>query len=384
MNNNKKYILICQATRYLIVDILNVFAENGSEIELFTGEIRTANIPLNSQIKVKKLITYNNKTNLNRLITGLIFTLQCLFLLIFRSKKNEIIFITTPPFIIFLGVFCKKFFHQPYHLLIWDLYPDVLVNFNVIKKKGLLEKIWAGFNEKTFRNAANIITISDNMAEAIKNYSKSINVEVISNWVDSAFIVPLEKENNPFAIQYHQTDKLTVIYSGNLGETHDIETIVEVAKIINNKNISFLIIGEGAKKKKIEELIIRYKLDNVIMLPLQSSGILPKSLACADIGVITLSQGAENVSVPSKTYYMMAAGSAILALSDEKSEISRLVEKYEIGEMHPSANYKNIAMFINEMFNNKVKLKFYKQNSRKASFDFTPENAKKYYKIIHG
>ncbi|NVN94891.1 MAG: glycosyltransferase family 4 protein [Bacteroidetes bacterium] len=381
--NNKKYILVCQATRYLLIDILNVFAENNCEIILYTGEVRIANTPLNSKIIVKKLIYYNSSTIFKRLFTWLVFTFQCFFLLLFKSKKHEVIYVTTPPFLVFLGLFFKKLFNQTFHLLIWDLYPDVMVNFNVIKRNGYIHRIWSKSNKYIFNNASNVFTISESMAEAINKYSANIKVKIIPNWVDSRFITPLEKTNNPFAIQFHQTDKLTVMYSGNFGETHDLESIIEVAKMNNNKNISFFIIGEGAKKKKIEDLIKKDNIDNITILPLQSSEILPYSLTTADIGVVTLGEGAENVSVPSKTYYMMAAGTAILALANKNSELSRLVNKYEIGRVIRPGDIQNIIIFVNEMYQNKIALNKFKQNSRNASFNFTPENAKKYFEIIN-
>ena len=42
--------------------------------------------------------------------------------------------------------------------------------------------------------------------------------------------------------------------------------------------------------------------------------MLPLSLASADCAIVRLDEGYEGVSVPSKTYQMMAAGAAILAV----------------------------------------------------------------------
>ena len=76
------------------------------------------------------------------------------------------------------------------------------------------------------------------------------------------------------------------------------------------------------------------KLKNVLLLPYQKKEILPFSLGAADIGIVTLSEGAENISVPSKTYYTLAAGSAIIALASLESELALLIEKYNCGKLH--------------------------------------------------
>lgn len=53
------------------------------------------------------------------------------------------------------------------------------------------------------------------------------------------------------AIQHQLTEKFVVMYSGNLGITHDIESIVLTAEILKeNTAIQFVIIGDGAKREK--------------------------------------------------------------------------------------------------------------------------------------
>lgn len=119
-----------------------------------------------------------------------------------------------------------------------------------------------------------------------------------------------------------------------------------------------------------------------MLLPYQEKETLPYSLASADIGVVTLSQGAENISVPSKTYYMLAAGTAILALASSNSELGLLIDKYSCGKVFEHPKPEAIANYILHLMKNKEELIILKENSRIASFDFTPQNAKIYYDYI--
>jgi glycosyltransferase involved in cell wall biosynthesis len=174
------------------------------------------------------------------------------------------------------------------------------------------------------------------------------------------------------------------MYSGNLGITHDIESIVYAAeKLKNNLAIKFVIIGGGAKKEKIKQMVMDLSLTNVLLLPYQDKEVLPFTLSCADIGVVTLDKGAENISVPSKIYYLLAAGSVILALSSKKSELGLLIDKYNCGKVIDDASVESITEFILHLHNNKSDLEKYKIESRKASHDFTVENAKLYYEYIY-
>ncbi|MBK7182046.1 MAG: glycosyltransferase [Bacteroidetes bacterium] len=145
--------------------------------------------------------------------------------------------------------------------------------------------------------------------------------------------------------------------------THDIESIVYTANLLkSNTAIQFVIIGDGAKKAKIEAYVKSEQLSNVLLLPYQNKETLPFSLTAADIGIVTLSQGAETISVPSKTYYTLAAGSAIFALAAEASELGFLVNKYNCGRVFDNSPPEKIAEFILHLFEHRNELEQFKIN----------------------
>lgn len=378
----KKYIYVVQVTRQLSIDIINCFARQGHEICLLTGTVESNYEPLLPNINTTFYIKYNNRSNFGRAVTGIIFHLQVFFHLLFLGKKYELIFVTTPPLVIFLGLFFKRIRNQNYHLIIWDLYPDVLVNFKVLGKNSYLTKTWERCNKKCFENASTIFTLGKYLSDAIQQYTTKHPL-IIPNWTNTDFIKPMDKKENPFAIMHNLQDKLVVMYSGNMGITHNIEAIVLAAELLQDKaEIRFVIVGDGTKKEKIKTMIQEKKLTNILLLPYQSKIMFPYSMACSDIGVITLEDGAETVSVPSKTYYALAAGSAILAIASPESELGLLIEKYNCGKIFPGSSIKEIAFFIAEMQEKKEVLNLYKKNSRTASMFFTQENAKSYYNEI--
>jgi len=380
--NSEKYIYIVQVTRQLSIDILNNFSKQGAEIHLITGIIESNYEALDPKIKVTTLIKHNSTSTIKRLFTWSIFTVFSFFYVLFSNKKNELILVTTPPFIIFIGLFFKKIRNQNYHLIIWDLYPDVLINFGVLKKSSLIIRIWKKLNTRCFNSATTIFTLGKHLASAIEKYTAK-EIIIIPNWVNSDFLKPISRKENPFAIEHDLTDKLVVMYSGNLGMTHDIETIVNTAEILkNNTKIHFVIIGEGLKKVKITKMVEEKKLKNILLLSYQNKETLPYSLSCADIGIVTLSHGAENISVPSKTYYLMAVGSAIIALSSAESELGILIEKYQCGRVFDKPDAQAIAEFILHLSQDSDELLKFKENSRAASFNYTPQNANLYYKYI--
>jgi glycosyltransferase involved in cell wall biosynthesis len=211
----------------------------------------------------------------------------------------------------------------------------------------------------------------------------SRKLTVVPNWVDSSFIKPVLKTDNPFLIKHRIENKFVVIYSGNMGSTHDIESLVFVAEELKvHEDIHFLLIGEGIKKEKIGKMILEKSLNNVTLLSLQPSSILPYSLTAGDLAYITLDNGAENASVPSKLYYMLAAGCGIIAVSSENSEIAVLTKFYNFGRVINPGAVESIGNFILECRTDQNLLFTYKDNARKAALNFTPENSKFFYNCI--
>ncbi|MBK8368987.1 MAG: hypothetical protein IPL10_16785 [Bacteroidetes bacterium] len=102
--NSKKYIFIVQVTRQLSIDILNNFINEGAEIELVTGILEPNYASLDPCIKVKYFNRYDNTSTFKRMFTWSLFTFYSFFFILFRSRKR-IDLITTPPFIVFLGLF---------------------------------------------------------------------------------------------------------------------------------------------------------------------------------------------------------------------------------------------------------------------------------------
>ena len=67
------------------------------------------------------------------------------------------------------------------------------------------------------------------------------------------------------------------------------------------------------------------------MLPFQNSTVLPFSLTSAHFGVITMEEGSQDLSLPSKTFYQLSAGNALIGISKEGSELDILISENDCG-----------------------------------------------------
>ncbi|HIA01381.1 MAG TPA: glycosyltransferase WbuB [Myxococcales bacterium] len=188
------------------------------------------------------------------------------------------------------------------------------------------------------------------------------------NWADTDTIKPIQKSDNPFAVEHGQADKITVLYSGNMGAAHGLLPVIEAAQLLEeHSGTSFLFIGDGIGKAEAEQAVAERRLSNVSLLGFQPWEVLPHSLATGDIAVVIQAPGSEHLSVPSKTYTAMAAGNAILALTSPESDLAQLVTTHQASVVCARDDSQGIAKVIAELSANPEQLKGLKTNARKAA-----------------
>lgn len=354
-----------------MVDIVNAFSGIYEQRVLFSGAIKTRNIPLDEAVKLKTIISYNRSSSTKRLFTWVIGFLQALVLIKIGYRQSHLFLVSNPPFASLLPLFCRNSFS----LLIYDVYPDALTAQKILEERSVFVRIWCALNKKIFARASAIYTISEGMKFTLKKYAAEQVITVVPVWTDNTFLRPVVKEANPFLEEQGLNSKFVVLYSGNLGHTHDVEILTDLAEQLDDRDIFILIIGEGEKFKAIQDRISKKQMTNCRLLSLQPMEKLPFSLASADLAVVTLGKEASRLSVPSKTYNYMSVGAPILAIADQQSELAKIIRQYDMGVCHPGTEIKEMLTFIKKLktdanYRNKLK-----SNSLKASLDFTSVNA---------
>ena len=377
---NKQITLLNQVTGPLFIDIANEYAKSYDEVVLVTGAIEPTYAELDKRIKVIFKIAYKRNKSYLRILTWLTFYMQVYFYFLFKKNIKEALIVTNPPILPFLG---SAFFSKikiKFNVLIYDVYPDALSNFGYIKKSSFIYKYWDRMSRRAYENAGEVITISSVMKEVVSRNVESSKIKIIYPWVDTSFIKPIKKEDNWFVKKHNLSEKKIVLYSGNMGATHDLMTPLKVAKEFNetHKNFHFLFIGDGVQKKNLIKYVDVNKLRNVTFLPFQDPEVLPYSFSSADFGIVSLSSGAEGLSVPSKTFYYLAAGLAIIAISEKGSEIDRIVSSNDCGISIKSEDIEKMSNFLKTT--SEEVLEFKKKKSRSLSKKFTIKNAQMFVK----
>jgi glycosyltransferase involved in cell wall biosynthesis len=175
---------------------------------------------------------------------------------------------------------------------------------------------------------------------------------VISNWSDPNWIVPIAKKDNWFAQKYNLTEKFTILYSGNMGRCHDIQTILNTARLLRGYSVQFVFIGGGPKYRSSENLVQTYGLDNCLFLPYQNKEILPYSLTACDLTLVSVEEGMGGIVAPSKFYSLLATGRPIAVICDQQCYLNELVAKTQCGVTFKNKNSQGLADFILQISSN--------------------------------
>lgn len=375
---NSKIVIINQSTGYLTIDIVNAFASNYDEVTLIAGSIKESERKLDSKVMVDLIVSYNRNSSIQRLWTWLAGTAGIFFKLLFKYRDYKVVYITNPP----MSYLCSLLLHNPYSIIVYDIYPEALKNIG-IKDGSIFYKLWGRWNMRLFRKAETVFTLSDGMGSELSKYIDRSRIKVIYNWSASENIHPVPRDENKFIKDNNLEGMFIVLYSGNIGYTHNVESVIEVAeKLRSHEDIRFLFIGEGKKKEILQNKVREYGITNCIFMTWQSTQVLPFSLASADIGVVTLNDETATVSVPSKTYNLLAAGTPLMCIAPQSSELNRLVSSYGNGKCFDKNNIDGMAGYILRLHeDNQLRLRM-SEASLEASKHFTYKNAMEYVQAL--
>lgn len=265
------------------------------------------------------------------------------------GRRCDVLLLTTaPPYLSILGYLFHLIFGVPYICLLYDIYPDITIQLNVISEQHYLAKFWRYLNHKIWGNAQRLIVLSPTMKEQILTLYPEVadKISVIHSWAEPDWIVPLEKQDNWFAKQHDLVESFTVLYSGNMGRCHDLETILETAQLLRNSAVKFVFIGDGAKRSHCIDTVEKLGLTNCCFLPYQDKQLLPYSLTACDLALVSVSQNMEGLVAPSKIYSALAAARPIAVICAPHCYLHQMMTDAGCGETFRHQDSRGLAEFI--------------------------------------
>jgi glycosyltransferase involved in cell wall biosynthesis len=357
-----------------MVDIANSFIKSNINTTLVYGRLVERNVKLSLEANRIKISKYKRNSTFSKLLSWVLASIQIFWLCFFRFRKHEIYFFSNPPTSVFISLFIKI----NYNIVIFDVYPDVLVQSKLLSQNSFLIKFWQKLNRKVFSNANRVITISNSMVDSLTKYIDRSKIEVIPIWGSNVQVNKIAFSENRFLTKYALSEKFIVLYAGNLGSTHDLMVIPKLAQLVDEEKVLFIIVGDGPQKEKLVKYHRDNSIENIFFLPYQTQEMLPHMFGAAEVAIIPFSTHLSSMSIPSKTFDYMSFGIPLLVIGDSDTELGKLVVNYKNGKVFSGQNLQVVANYITSLAANKLELNLQKENSYKAATYFSKELAYNY------
>ena len=235
----------------------------------------------------------------------------------------------SPPLTLGLTGWCTKIIRRaPLVFNIQDVFPDAAIQTGAISNKKIIAAAkW--LERMSYQGSDAVVLLSQDLRTNIASkIDKKFHhrLHVIPNFVDTIAITPQDRMT-AYRSELGIGNQLVVMYAGNVGFSQSLNLVVDAAARF--PDIAFVVNGDGAARKKLEEDCAQ--LTNVFFGDYQPIERLSEVLATGDIHLVPLRAGLASVSVPSKSYSILAAGRPVLAAIDPGTEIPNMLQQSGAG-----------------------------------------------------
>lgn len=233
---------------------------------------------------------------------------------------DVVLAMTDPPFQGIVGAFVAMLKRRPYLYNIRDLYPDMAVAGDIVKR-GMLVRVWERLHRWALRRAARVIVLGEDMrTRIIARGVEASRVVVIRDGADAPLPDASPAAPDPDVVRAIRAGfSFVVLHAGNLGFYGAWRTLVTAARKLANDGVGLVFVGDGAQRGEVEA--IAAGADNIRFLDFFPAAKIPSVLAAADVHVVTIKRGLEGVVVPSKMYGILAAGKPIIAVAPGETDV---------------------------------------------------------------
>lgn len=257
-----------------------------------------------------------------------------------KGKPDVILASSVHPLTMVAGIQIAKKFGIPCVCEVRDLWPEAIFAFNKAKENSILGRILIAGEHWIYRKADALVFTKEGDIDYLKekkwDTDQGGDVDLakchyINNGVDlETFETSITK--NILEDEDLNSDKFNVIYVGAIRPVNNVGNILDAASLLkSDKDIQFLIYGEGNQKEILEKRVADENLTNVKIKGFVNKQFIPYILSKSSVNLLNYSQSQYNWArgnSSNKLFEYMASGKPII--STVKMGYS-IIEKYKCG-----------------------------------------------------
>jgi colanic acid biosynthesis glycosyl transferase WcaI len=251
-------------------------------------------------------------------------------------RQDAVVALTSPPYIVTTAVLHRLVRGQT-RVILWsqDVYPDAAEEYGTIRPDGTASRGLRAANRWLFRHVDHVVALDRAMLDRqLSQYARDGRPpgSVIPNSEPLA-LFPGSGRPAPWQV-YEDLDlskRFVVLYLGNLGYGHPIETMVEAAARMSGDDAVFLFVGGGVRYPELEAEAERRSLDDVVLRGYVPKEETPAVLAGAACSLISLDDGSLGIMSPCKLHGSLAMGLPVLYVGPAGTNVDEAISAYRCG-----------------------------------------------------
>jgi glycosyltransferase involved in cell wall biosynthesis len=286
-------------------------------------------------------------------------------------RKGDVVVIKTDPPLLSLSVGLAAALRGARRVnWLQDLFPEVASELGVRALPAPVMRLLQYARDHSLRTAHANVVLSSGMADRLRTIKVPPDrIQVISNWIDAAWIKPVPRELNRKRSEWGLDDAFVVQYSGNLGRAHEIGTLLGAIEQLaaTALPVRFLFVGGGAQRHSLEQAVQSRGLTNVQFRPYQPRNELAETLSVGDVHLVSLLPRLEGLVVPSKLYGICAVGRPTVFIGSLDGELALTVRDRKIGVAVEEGDSEALVRALTTLVQNPAAVEEMSRNARSAA-----------------
>lgn len=379
--------------RGIYTDLTREFIRHGHQIYIVVPAERRFHLPTGIKesdgAKILSVKTLNiQKTNLIEKGLGTLlleYQYQRAIRKYWKNIKFDLILYSTPP-ITFNRVISsvKRRCEAKTYLLLKDIFPQNAVDLGIFSKGSFIYKLFRKKEERLYQLSDYIGCMSPANVEYVLRHNPSITAERVEVCPNSIELYGKESEyNNGGLLQKLNipTDKLLLIYGGNLGRPQGIDFLMDVLAANEKRTDTyFVVVGNGTEYGKISQWFRNNTPHNSCLIPSLPKQEYDDLVSACDVGLIFLDNRFTIPNYPSRLLSYLENRMSVLMATDMNTDIGPIAEKNGYGLWTESGNLETFMEMVEFVAEDRERLKLMGEKG----YDYLKDNytVERTYRII--
>lgn len=230
--------------------------------------------------------------------------------------RPDVVIATSPQLLVGLsGWWLAQWKRVPFVFEVRDLWPESLAAVGVGRADSALYRMLAKIAGFLYRRADRVVVVAPAFEERlVENWRvPREKISVIENGADTHLFA--SGPESDLRVELGVENKFVISYIGTIGMAHGLETVLEASAILQstNREIAFLVVGEGSEKERLIAQARERKLTNLHFIGQRPRQEIPAYIRASDVCLVPLKKNEVfKTVIPSKMLEFMSCGRPVV------------------------------------------------------------------------